>query len=266
MDYFGKNQREMREFARQFKNRGGTVIQDITHSLFNEGAIFDASDYAVASLRKWLPVPTGGWLTKRGGKLCERPDQDGASAAAKSEAAMREKAQYIHGDLPGKAAFLEEFAGFESDLVQLSPRLAIDSLSCAIAESTDVEKLMSARRANALFLFDNLAGLESLRFVHSREELESITPFCVPILLEPDDRNSLREFLRSRGFYCPIHWPERMGAKMSFRNRELSLVCDQRYTETDMADMAGAIRAWHEQSHADAEHASQPAAERSWQA
>jgi lipopolysaccharide/colanic/teichoic acid biosynthesis glycosyltransferase len=247
VDYFGTDRQEMQELARQFKNRGGTVIQDFTHSLFSTEPIFDASDYAVASLRKWLPIPTGGWLTKRGGKLCARPDQDGASAAAKSEAAMREKYQYICGAASDKTDYLEKAAGFESDLVQLNPRLAIDDLSKTIAESTDTKKLTTVRRSNALYLYDNLNGLDFLHFLHSREELERITPYVVPVLLKPDDRNSLREYLCSRGFYCPIHWPERMGAKMSFRNLELSLVCDQRYSEVDMADLVRAIRSWHEE-------------------
>ena len=42
--------------------------------------------------------------------------------------------------------------------------------------------------------------------------------------------------------YCPIHWPKpQMGGSSALFDTELSLVCDQRYTEKDMQRMIGIL-------------------------
>jgi hypothetical protein len=44
--------------------------------------------------------------------------------------------------------------------------------------------------------------------------------------------------------YCPIHWPKSPyhGDCGELYDRELSLICDQRYDLTDMARMVGVIQ------------------------
>ena len=59
--------------------------------------------------------------------------------------------------------------------------------------------------------------------------------------------HSLRRALISQAIYCPVHWPESPLHRLDGRERfiyqnELSLVCDQRYDETDMQRTVDAIR------------------------
>ena len=81
-----------------------------------------------------------------------------------------------------------------------------------------------------------------------RENLQQAdTPLFVPILLDNTIRNDLRKYLTEHSIYCPIHWPKSQYHRMSKEtekicDEELSLVCDQRYTEDDMERMVASIK------------------------
>ena len=62
--------------------------------------------------------------------------------------------------------------------------------------------------------------------------------------MKTENRDALRKRLEGMGIYCPVHWPEVMGATIGVRANELSLICDQRYQEGDMMAIVDAIREW----------------------
>ena len=69
----------------------------------------------------------------------------------------------------------------------------------------------------------------------------------VPILVPDGKRDELRRYLIKHEMYCPVHWPVSMYHKLDKRaeiiyKNELSLVCDQRYTEEDMQRMVETIK------------------------
>ena len=70
-NYFGYNIEMPNIF--EFKQRGGIVIEDITHSFFSEHSYHKQSDFLVASIRKWLPVLCGGYCARIKGKLKTKP-------------------------------------------------------------------------------------------------------------------------------------------------------------------------------------------------
>jgi dTDP-4-amino-4,6-dideoxygalactose transaminase len=72
-------------------------------------------------------------------------------------------------------------------------------------------------------------------------------PMFVPIIVPNSKRNELRTYLIEHDIYCPVHWSisghHRLSEKERFLyDNELSLVCDQRYTEEDMSRMVDTIR------------------------
>ena len=74
-------------------------------------------------------------------------------------------------------------------------------------------------------------------------------PFFVPIIVPDGKRNELRRFLINKDIYCPVHWPvsqlHKLGEKEQFLyDNELSLVCDQRYSEYDMNRMVDLINSF----------------------
>ena len=68
-------------------------------------------------------------------------------------------------------------------------------------------------------------------------------PLFVPILYK--NRNELREYLIKKEIYCPIHWPkpfkENEISNLLYE-KEISLVCDQRYTADDMKRIVKEIK------------------------
>ena len=78
-------------------------------------------------------------------------------------------------------------------------------------------------------------------------DLSMDVPLFFPVFLENKKRDSLRKYLIDRGIYCPVHWPEVMGADVGVRNNELSLICDQRYSEGDMQAIVDAIHEWYQE-------------------
>lgn len=71
----------------------------------------------------------------------------------------------------------------------------------------------------------------------------------VPVLVPGGKRDELRRYLIKNEIYCPVHWPvsdyHRLDNKEQFiYDNEISLVCDQRYTEEDMYRMVKKIKAF----------------------
>ncbi|WP_270816073.1 sugar transferase [Hungatella effluvii] len=224
------------------------VIEDITHSMFSKNGTSPYSDYLVASLRKWFPTPAGGWLGKRKGTLYVKPDIDSNHAVEDKISAMKEKYAYLKGDIDSKENFLLIQAKFDNDLIHVDRMLKLDDTSVDILQHVDVVEMVKARRGNAAKLMRGLSDLEGKVLSLSAMDLSACTPLFYPIFMKNKDRDSLRKYLVNKGIYCPVHWPEVIGAPSGVRENELSLICDQRYTENDMQVMTDCIHQWYAES------------------
>lgn len=244
MKYFGADAEGYDEAIRQMKKNGGVVIEDVTHTLFDQKPGNSDADYHVASLRKWMPTPAGGYLAKTEGILSEKPDRESNHAVLKKLEAMTEKRAYMTGAGGSKEDFLIKFNSFEQALIQLDVKLKPDDATAEILESYDTEKMKARRRKNAEVLCQRLKEIRGLSFLNADFDPETQTPLFVPVLLAAKKRDALRRYLIENGVYCPIHWPEVTGADPGIRTSELSLVCDQRYEEKDMNAMADLIVGW----------------------
>ena len=111
----------------------------------------------------------------------------------------------------------------------------------------------NAMNAKALYISEQADSKDYLQmFSEAEDMLEeiSVSPACdcplfVPVLV--GNRDALRKRLIEQEIYCPVHWPVSRYHQLSketetFYNRELSLVCDQRYTEQDMLRMVDVIK------------------------
>jgi len=244
MSYFGLDAASAHEAIRALHDKGALVIEDVTHSLLRPEPASPLSDYLVASLRKWFAVPAGGWVGKREGAIAEKPSMDSNQAVKDKIAAMREKYDYLTGKITDKEDFLLANAKFDNDLIHVDRMLRIDDTSRRILESTDVERIREKRRENAAVLLDALQELNGRGLSLPAVDRETDVPLFLPIFMETARRDSLRKYLIDRGIYCPVHWPEVMGAPAGVRENELSLICDQRYSTGDMAAVADSIRRW----------------------
>ena len=246
MDYFGLGTDAAAEAISKAHAAGAIVIEDITHSLLADEPACAESDYLVASLRKWFAVPAGGWVAKKSGKLAVKPDQCSDNAVEDKISGMKEKYAYLKGEISDKENFLATQSKFDNDLIHVDRLLEIDSTSYGIIEGTDVEAVKKQRRDNARRLCEGLEELNGAVLELPEMNLEKGTPLFLPVFLAEEDRNSLRKALIEAGMYCPVHWPEVMGANAGVRKNELSLVCDQRYSEGDMDAIVACIKQWYQ--------------------
>lgn len=244
MNYFGVNIGDTHKVIEKLHSGNAVIIEDITHSLLGDTAYSPYSDYLVASLRKWFAVPSGGWVGKANGKLSVKPDLPSNRTVDEKISGMREKTAYICGELDSKENFLLINAKFENDLIHVDRMLMIDDTSYGILCGTDIERIKQQRRRNAETLLKGLKNSDGYTAILPSFDLDKDVPLFVPIIVKPDDRDSLRKYLTDRSVYCPVHWPEIMGASVGIRENELSLVCDQRYTESDMEAVVRYICEW----------------------
>lgn len=244
MNYFGFNTENVHELIRKLHKNETTVIEDITHSLLCEESMSLYSDYYVASIRKWFAVPAGGWIGKRAGKLKEKPYIDSDHAVSEKIAGMFEKYDYLTGKKSDKESFLIAQSKFDNDLIHVDRMLKIDSLSLNILRGIDIRKIKEKRRQNAEILIKGLKDIPKTQLTIPQLDLTNDTPLFVPVFIDKTKRDSLRKYLINKGIYCPVHWPEVMGASCGCRENELSLICDQRYSKGDMEAIVSAVLTW----------------------
>lgn len=250
MSYFGLDATREQQAVQELRHKGAVVIEDITHSLLRGVSSVQSSDYLVASLRKWFAIPTGGWIGKCQGTLTKKPGVDSNHAVEEKIAGMREKYDYLTGRIASKENFLLVQAKFDNDLIHVDRLLKIDNVSLNILSNTDIQAVIKRRRENARALVSGLRDLEGTVLTLPQVDFTEDTPLFFPIFLKTEDRDALRKHLTECGIYCPIHWPEVMGASVGVRANELSLICDQRYSDGDMQAIIREIHAWSERTFA----------------
>lgn len=236
-NYFGYENTLSEEIVRSFKEKGCTIIYDRTHSFFMQEDILVA-DYTFASIRKWMGV-VGGAVVKgiTDTMLKECPYIQSKAVA------MREKYQYLVGDTTiDKESFLNSFGQFGQNLASDYRDYRMDDLSYTIYQEADLLSIRERRRTNAQYLLDNIDIL-SLGVLTAKS-----CPLFVPVVFESkEERDKMRSKLIAHQIYCPIHWPKNMLVEDSMKvnaiyDRELSLICDQRYDLSDMEKIVETIK------------------------
>lgn len=235
MDYFGYT-----TASPNLSGFNGVVIRDLTHSLFS--STYSDTDYYFGSLRKWCGVWTGGYVWTKDGHRLEAGSECSQEYVALRKRAMDEKAEYITGRRVDKG-YLKVFDEAEELLETVGIAPAADR-DVERAQRLDVETIKARRRANAEVL--RCAFPEWLIFL---DLAPTDAPMFVPVLVPDGKRDVLRRYLIQNEIYCPIHWPVSDYHKLDERTaniyqNELSLVCDQRYTEEDMNRMVDTINAF----------------------
>ena len=213
-----------------FKNCGGVVIEDITHSLLSAHPYNPQSDYLVASVRKWEPINCGGYCAAVNGELHYIPTNTPIEEFIDVKtSAMKLKTEYFNDlDEEKKQKFLSMFGESNHWLSTNYSNLNIDEESRDFLANVDMETQKEVRRRNAHILYEGLRG--KVEFLFKEEDMDC--PLFVPIIVS--NRDVVRKHLTENKIYCPVHWPQPDGCRSNLYDLELSLICDQRYDEDDM--------------------------------
>lgn len=233
MDYFGFLKEETALFAGQCREAGLRVIVDATQTAFSRSRSYDSADYIVVSYRKWLDCLCAAVYSQNGFITQEYTKENTVyvdiwrNAAKKKKAYLEtsngDKQEFL--DLYGKANHMlgEDYIGFKASDSEIER-----------FENADSQYIREHRRSNATQLIDGLHGKLNLLFKSLSDE---DCPLHVPVVLKQEWRTELRKSLIKNSIYCPCHWPvdeKYPHQKTRFHDEEMSLICDQRYTEDDM--------------------------------
>lgn len=240
MNYFGYSDTNMEEYIKKFKEKGKIVIEDITHSILSEKRYSQYSDYLVGSLRKWFPVSSGALAVAMNSKFdLELEDRQNEELINAKSKAMQNKKIYIENKEGSKEEFLNQYNESNKILEKDYKDYSMDEKSFEIIMGIDLEKIKAQRRENAKIIYEKLKTVLDIRFLVDKFKEDDCLLF-VPILIKNETRNDLRNYLISKNIYLPIHWPQEEKINNIF-DKELSLVCDQRYQKEQIEEYVNLI-------------------------
>jgi len=247
MQYFGYIDSQVETIAEIFNNRGITVIEDITHSVFCKHPNSKYTDYVFGSYRKWTGLASGAVVKKIREKfLIDLPTKsNGKYCSMRKKAAMLKREYAAKGFAESKKTFLNEFERAEDFLSKDYESYLIDPDSFENLKFLDTDKIVRERRNNAGSIINNLSNLNYIKPLFNLNEKD--VPLFVPVLLDVDVRDDLNKYLKKNDIFCPIHWPLSKLHNVSIKSKEiyartLSLVCDQRYGEEEMHYLCNVLR------------------------
>ena len=242
MNYFGYSCNNMDYYIEKFKKHGAIIIEDSTHSWLSKRKYNKNSDFIVASLRKWFPIISGGILINCSNNFDLNQNielkENYLYNKFKSEA-MKMKNNYINKkENIEKEKFLEEYSKANEVLKKDYKRYKIDKKSNEILKKLDIDDIYTRRRNNAKIIYDFLTNQENIDYIKEINFKEDC-PIFVPIFLKnKNDRDCLKNKLIENQIYCPNHWniPDivKNNNRKNIYDRELSLICDQRYNIDDI--------------------------------
>lgn len=240
MNYFGFSHYNMDYYIEQFKKRNITVIEDSTHSILSKRRYNQKSDFVIASLRKWFPIISGGILINQSNIIIdtEKTKNKNERYVSLKEKAMQEKFKYIetnNGDI--KEQFLQKFSEANNILKDDYKNYLMDNKSYSILKNININNIILKRKNNVKTIYEYLKNQEKIQYL-KYINLEEDCPIFVPIFLDKNKRENLKNYLIENKVYCPNHWgiPEKIEKENQKKiyNMELSLICDQRYEKKDI--------------------------------
>lgn len=217
-----------------FAHPGVTVIEDHSHDPFSTWACASTASYAVASLRKTLPVPDGALLWSPRGLDLPEPSGPPSEGASLKLAAMLLKGAWVDGRPVPKEHFRRlQVAGEGRLLGSAGPASAVTAALLPILDIAGV------RSSSALAAAEVAAALGV-----------KTGGFRVQLLCQSSlDRDDLLTHLAGQGIYAPVHWRQDRDGFWSgdtlaadFADRMLTLPVDHRCGPGDLRRIAEAVK------------------------
>ncbi len=242
MGWFGFGVEERNSLEREVRDRfrGSVIIRDVTHTLFTEREVGGGEcDYAFASLRKRTGF-FGCRAILRSPEAMASHRDDNVRYGEKTEKAARMKKSFMAGGSSDKAEMLRLFSEPEDILDEDYGGYGPLKRDLTALKGLDERYISSRRRRNYSILYDNRSILEAKGIIPLTGPLNEEVPLFLPVLLkDAEERRRLRLYLIENRVFCPVHWHishvHTLGnEEREIYDRELSIVCDQRYDAEDM--------------------------------
>lgn len=228
---------------------GIALVEDHSHDPFGEWARASIAPYAIASLRKTLPLPDGGLLWSPRGLDLPAPSGPESPGAHLKLAAMLLKDAWLGGRAVPKDDFRELQQRGEQTLLGSAGPASV--LTATVLPLLDLAGLRAASTRNAHALVTALAGRDREWRVLAGGPAGA-APFRVQLLCEsPTVRDALLAHLAGQGIFAPVHWrQDRTGvwsgdeAAADLADRILTVPVDHRCGPADVRRVAEVLGAF----------------------
>ncbi len=239
IDYFGYESLLVASVAKLEKEACKIIIYDSTHKINGNDHVMQNAMYSFCSFRKWFFSNIAD-VWKSGKFIADKPAGRNYKYETIRNKAAWLKRDYMNGVIDDKRIYLSLFSKAEKllDHDYFGYTVGLEEIERLV--HMDIEKMVKKRIENARRL---TKGLKTFNYdwliAPIREVKESDSPLFVPILIERDLRDIVRNRFIDQNIYCPVHWPlsELHNIDDSWKDiyySELSLICDQRYSLSDM--------------------------------
>ena len=236
--YFGFNTiGELKPHVKELREKGIIVIEDQTQTMFSKNALAGAN-YYVGSIRKWMPVPDGAFVSSP--IKCTEEDDELACAKVK---ALTAKGDWMLNEVGTKPEFQGYFRSAEGILDSRKKPYLMSSVAREIYASTDIENVRKIRRSNCQQLISGIlvSKVLSEKLVLPVSEIGAEEcPFHLPVLVK-EGRIELQQYLASKDIFATVIWgcPEEYKETIDEDSKYVydHILCfhvDQRYDESDM--------------------------------
>ncbi|MCA0269729.1 MAG: hypothetical protein LCH53_11000 [Bacteroidetes bacterium] len=228
----------------------GATVEDHTHDPW--AATVSSATFAVASLRKTLPLSDGGVAWSPSGvplPLSPALTPDHARGAARRQAAMALKRLYLAGAFSDKEAYRGMAVQAEAELGQ-GALSGMTGWSAAMANAIPLETWRETRAANGEWLASALEGLLGVEVIRPPMDWEMPgVPLGVFLRCRSAAiRQALRDELCAARIYPAVLWPVGQlpyalpEAQRMFSDTTLMLHVDARYARPDLERVAQTVR------------------------
>lgn len=223
-------------------HRNVILVEDHSHDPFSTWALQSQADYAMASLRKTLPIPDGAIIWSGKNLALPKASKPESTGAYKRLSAMLLKRAYLNGGNVSKDTYRQLEIESQDSLDDVEHD-RISAFSANVLSSLDVKRFRERREANIKH-FLNLALSEqhqNWQPLFSSWDSGSVPFNSIIVCRNREIRDSLRKYLINKSVFPPIHWPQSHNGMTSndleaidLSNRILTIPTDQRYSLNDV--------------------------------
>ncbi|MBQ8041133.1 MAG: hypothetical protein IJ274_14920 [Lachnospiraceae bacterium] len=250
--YFGKKpDEEVLKSIQKWKKNGTIIIEDVTLSLFssdNDGKV-GFGTYVLGSIRKWLPIPDGGFLASYTEKL---PPQLCSTHVSKYTdfyfMVQAMKREYVKGGCVNKALkkiYMDYYGLSIRELFSDYKLYPMSEWTTNYLQNYDICEVIKKRKQNYDYLYEKIESIEGLTCKIKREE--GYLP--LGMVIETRNRDQLLQYLIEKGIYCNVHWRLEPSENNPDSNQLtkgcMTIPCDQRYGKQEMNYIVEALEEWY---------------------
>lgn len=226
------------------------LVEDHSHDPFSTWALKSRADYAMASLRKTLPIPDGAIIWS--GKNLPLPEasKTESDGAYKRLSAMLLKRAYLNGGNVSKDTYRQLEIESQDSLDDVEND-KISAFSANVLSSLDIKQFRDRREANIKH-FLNLSLSEqdqNWQPLFSSWENGSVPFNSIIVCRNREIRDFLRKYLIGKNIFPPVHWPQPHNGMTSkdldaidLSNRILTIPTDQRYSLDDVSRVVTIVK------------------------